>query len=63
MQLSHQAHVMRKAEDDGSPRAVLNSRFVEALMGFPPGWTNCAHSETLSCPPKLPQPFESLLPA
>lgn len=29
----------------------LNPQFVEWLMGFPVGWTDCEPSETLSCPP------------
>jgi DNA (cytosine-5)-methyltransferase 1 len=37
---------------DGEPTSsdgrVLNPRFVEALMGFPVGWTDCALSETPS---------------
>lgn len=53
------AQVMRKAGEDGSPRAVLNPRFVEALMGFPPGWTSFAPSETPSSLPKPRQPSES----
>lgn len=28
--------------------AVLNPRFVEALMGFPDGWTDCTSSATAS---------------
>lgn len=37
---------------DGSPPVVLHSRFVEALMGFPPGFVvpPFEHSETASCP-------------
>lgn len=31
---------------------VLNPRFVEALMGWPIGWTDCASWETESCPTK-----------
>jgi hypothetical protein len=46
------AQVMQKAGDDGSPRAVLNPRFVEALMGFAIGWTDFEPLETLSCRPK-----------
>lgn len=32
-----------------SAKAVLNPPFVEALMGFPIGWTDCEHSEMPSC--------------
>jgi hypothetical protein len=38
-----------KGGDNGSPPAVLNPRFVEALMGLPIGWTDCGPSETPSC--------------
>jgi hypothetical protein len=31
---------------------VLNPRFVEALMGWPDAWTDCASWETESCPSK-----------
>lgn len=41
---SHLGAEMPKAGVSTSPPAVLNPRFVEALMGFPPGWT------TLSSP-------------
>jgi hypothetical protein len=32
----------------GSETVVLNPSFVEALQGFPPGWTSCAPSATPS---------------
>jgi hypothetical protein len=32
----------------GSPTVYLNPSFVEALMGFPIGWTDLPRSETLS---------------
>lgn len=35
-----------------SQRAALSPRFVEALMGFADGWTDCADSATRSCPRK-----------
>jgi hypothetical protein len=35
---------------------VLNPLFVEALMGLPLGWTDCAPLETASCPPKQSTP-------
>jgi DNA (cytosine-5)-methyltransferase 1 len=47
------------AGDDGSPKAVLNPRFVEALMGYPPGWTSFAHLETPSSLNKPQKPSES----
>lgn len=34
--------------EPGSSAAVLNPSFVEALMGFPIGWTDCAPLETPS---------------
>lgn len=43
----------------GAGQAVLNPFFVEALMGFPIGWTVptvSAHSETPSFPPKREPP-------
>ncbi len=40
---------------DGS-RHVLSPLFVEALMGFPIGWTDCEPSETQSCPSKPSTP-------
>lgn len=51
---SRQAQPTAKAGSAGSPRAVLNPCFVEALMGFPPSWTvpiACARSATPSSPP------------
>jgi hypothetical protein len=38
---------------------VLNPRFVEALMGWPIGWTDCASWETESSPTRRPSPSES----
>lgn len=39
----------RQHGSDGSPKADLNPRFVEALMGLPPGWlTPCTSVETAS---------------
>jgi len=46
------AQVIRKAGSDGSPPVELNPRFVEALMGFPSGWTNCGVSATPSSRPR-----------
>lgn len=37
-----------KDGENGSKPAVLNPRFVEALMGMPLGWTDCAASVTES---------------
>lgn len=36
---SHHGEATRKAGDPGQQAMVLNPAFVEALMGFPPGWT------------------------
>jgi hypothetical protein len=35
---------------------VLNPLFVEALMGWPPGWTACVSPETASSPTKQSSP-------
>jgi DNA (cytosine-5)-methyltransferase 1 len=51
-----------RTDPDGkptSPRAVLNPRFVEALMGFPIGWTDCRPSGTPSSPWPLRSPSRS----
>ena len=42
--LSRQVHQTSQRGKHGSERAVLNPPFVEALMGFPHGWTDCAVS-------------------
>lgn len=57
--LGLQAPRMPMAGNDGSQPAVLNPAFVEALQGFPPGWTDCAASETPSSPPRPNSPSES----
>jgi hypothetical protein len=40
-------------------RLQLNERFVEVLMGLPPGWTDCAPSVTPSSPSKPSSPCVS----
>lgn len=60
------AQVMRRAGNDGSPqepRPRLNPDFVEALMGFPRGWTAYAALEMESCRPKRLGPSESCVSA
>jgi len=42
-----------------STQVVLNPPFVEALMGFPIGWTDLGLSATPSCPSKQPKPSDS----
>jgi hypothetical protein len=45
------SHLARTTPQDGahgSPAVFLNPSFVEALMGFPIGWTVLPRSETLS---------------
>lgn len=53
----------REMPTDGAPTSraprVLNPRFVEALMGWPDGWTDCASWETESSPTKQPSPSAS----
>lgn len=39
---------------DGSRRGLLNPLWVEALMGLPIGWTDCAYSATESSPQLQP---------
>lgn len=39
-----------KTSTTGNRRAQLNPDWVETLMGFPPGWTDCGRWETLSSP-------------
>jgi DNA (cytosine-5)-methyltransferase 1 len=53
----HRAPTTEKGGDDTSkPYRVLNPRFVEALMGWPIGWTSLGRSETGSSrrPPSKP---------
>ena len=59
--LGRQAPRIWRAGDPTSPRGVLNPRFVEALQGFPLGWTepDWLRSETPSSPPRPPSPGES----
>lgn len=55
---------IQKVGADGSPQGArprLNAAFVEALMGFPRGWSSCAPLETPSFPPRPPSPSESSL--
>jgi hypothetical protein len=40
---------------------ALNPRFVEALMGWPEGWSACASSGTASSPTKPNSPSDSSL--
>lgn len=42
-------HTITNDGGDGLQKAVLNPLFVEALMGFPIGWTDCEHSEMPLC--------------
>lgn len=52
-------HLSAETSQDGpitSHPAVLNPRFVEALMGFPPGWTEIPSPQV-----SLLQPSDSLL--
>lgn len=51
---SHRAEATEPAGPRTSQTAVLNPRFVEALMGFPPGWTTLPSRQTM-----LPWPSKS----
>lgn len=55
---SRRLHALKKDGGDTSMQAVLCPRFVEALMGYRAGWTDCAPSETRSSPPSSPGPGE-----
>jgi hypothetical protein len=46
----HPAPPTRKPGERSSPPVDLNPAFVERLMGFATGWTDCGCSETPSCP-------------
>ena len=46
--------MLTDGDPSSTPSRVLNPQFVEMLMGFPPGWTDCTASETPSCPSKPP---------
>jgi hypothetical protein len=35
----------------GNRQGLLNPAWVETLMGFPSGWTDCVRLATLSCQP------------
>lgn len=47
---SRRLHALKSDGDDTSMQAVLSPLFVEALMGYPTAWTDCALSETPSSP-------------
>lgn len=47
---SRQLHVKKEPGKDSSMQAVLSPLFIEALMGYPTGWSDCALSETPSSP-------------
>jgi hypothetical protein len=47
---SRHLHALKGDGEDTSMQAVLSPRFVEALMGYRLGWTDCAPSETPSSP-------------
>lgn len=62
----HRAQATAPDGSDGSRKVVLNPAFVEALMGWPSGWTDpfigasaCACAATESCPSKPPEPSSS----
>lgn len=47
---SRQLHALRDSGKNTSMQAVLSPPFVEALMGYPSGWTDCTASGTRSFP-------------
>lgn len=47
---SRHLHALKNDGADTSMQAVLSPLFVEALMGYPTAWTDCALSETPSSP-------------
>lgn len=56
---SRQLHARKEDGEDSSMQAVLFPPFVEALMGYPLGWTVCGPSATPSSPQSSPEPGES----
>lgn len=54
--LFRQAPRMQMAGENGSQPVVLNPLFVETLMGFPLGWTDCGASAMPSSPHKPSSP-------
>lgn len=59
--LDPDSRLLQTTRRDGATtedQAVLSPLFVEALMGYPTGWSVCEHSATLSCPPSSPKPGE-----
>ena len=66
--LTTEARTMPGPQDPPTPTAgdascvtsrVLNPQFVEMLMGFPAGWTDCMPLATPSCPSKPLEPSAS----
>lgn len=55
----HQAPPTGTDGSGTSQRVVLNPEFVEALMGWPIGWTDCAFAETGSSHSRPPLPSAS----
>ena len=52
-QKSLTTEVIEEAGGRSAIRGQLNPEWVEWLMGFPDGWTDCGHSEMQSCPRTL----------
>jgi hypothetical protein len=51
---------MQTAGKTGSPPVVLNPQFVETLMGFTLGWTDCGASATPSSQAQAEYAFKLL---
>ena len=56
---SRRLHARKEDGEDSQMQAVLYPPFIEALMGYPLGWSECVPSATPSSPPSSPGPGET----